>query len=232
MAQTRSSPPGLTTVSRPSLKVLRSLDERSLAPDVIARAIDAASSSCSERENARLTADKALVEHELRETPQQLSKLRAATSTDARAARLSATSGCSTRPKPDERRELMRLVIKRIEYRGPGSHWASSSSTAVRLTYRGRFETSNEWLPNSSSSNKFASCVVVDCAAARKRLVQRDPPERANSLVHAIEWQRQLAAGEVSSRAEIACSTGLSRARVTLILAALPVRGPHRTGRL
>jgi hypothetical protein len=38
------------------------------------------------------------------------------------------------------------------------------------------------------------------------------------TLARAVEWQRQLAGGEVRSRAEIARREGLSRARVTQIL--------------
>ena len=73
-------------------------------------------------------------------------------------------------------------------------------------------------LPKSSSSKNFASCVVVDFAAARKsgpRCVTRDrhdPQERA------LEWLRQLETGEVASRAAIARREGLSRARVTQAL--------------
>jgi hypothetical protein len=74
-------------------------------------------------------------------------------------------------------------------------------------------------LPNSSSSKNFATCVVVDFAAARKRHgVARVPApaqRRDETLPRAIEWERQLAAGEVRSRAEIARREGLSRARVT-----------------
>src|SRR5213075_221527 len=77
-------------------------------------------------------------------------------------------------------------------------------------------------LPNSSSSKNFATCVVVDFAAARRRIrgvrVPRDSQAGAETFPRAVEWERQLAVGEVRSRAEIARREGLSRARVTQIL--------------
>jgi ParB-like chromosome segregation protein Spo0J len=80
-------------------------------------------------------------------------------------------------------------------------------------------------LPRSASNKNFATCLVVDFARARKRLgaaaaarEQRGPTAR---LARALEWQRQLDAGEVASRADIARREGLSRARVTQIMRAL-----------
>jgi hypothetical protein len=59
----------------------------------------------------------------------------------------------------------------------------------------------------------------VDVAASRKRLrtarEPRKPSGPAAQLARALEWQRQLDAGEVGSRAEIARREGISRARVT-----------------
>jgi ParB-like chromosome segregation protein Spo0J len=75
------------------------------------------------------------------------------------------------------------------------------------------------WLPRSASNKNFATCLVVDFARARKRL-EAAPPAREQRgptarLARALDWQRQLDAGEVASRADIARREGLSRARVT-----------------
>jgi len=88
-------------------------------------------------------------------------------------------------------------------------------------------------LPNSSSSKNFATCVVVDFATARKRLLAiRVPAARAGTraLPRAVEWERQLSAGEVQSRAEIARREGIFRARVTQILGRRQVQ-PRRSGK-
>jgi hypothetical protein len=60
--------------------------------------------------------------------------------------------------------------------------------------------------------------VVVDFAAARKRAKQRSARERLDPRERAVEWLRQLRAGEVASRAAIARREGLSRARVSQVL--------------
>ena len=80
-------------------------------------------------------------------------------------------------------------------------------------------------LPRSASNKNFATCLVVDFARARKRLIgpapARVPRGPEARLARALEWQRQLDAGEVASRAEIARREGISRARVTQIMAML-----------
>jgi hypothetical protein len=73
-------------------------------------------------------------------------------------------------------------------------------------------------LPNSSSSKNFATCVVVDFAAARKRPKQRAARKQLDPRERAVEWLRQLEAGEVASRAALARREGLSRARVSQVL--------------
>jgi hypothetical protein len=45
-----------------------------------------------------------------------------------------------------------------------------------------------------------------------------EPPRVVKLLAMAVEWQRQIDAGEVQHRAEISHRQGLSRARVTQIL--------------
>jgi hypothetical protein len=65
------------------------------------------------------------------------------------------------------------------------------------------------WLPNPASNKNFATCLVVDFARARKRLEARKAPPReprgpAARLARALEWERQLNAGDVASQAEIA----------------------------
>jgi chaperonin cofactor prefoldin len=235
------------------------LDELSLAPELVAKGVEAANSACGERQAAlqeqedalkarvatlsapisnlvevlkvsglgalsevtreleRLTTDKALVEHELRETQQQLSELRRGHIDVIGDLRLLYEAA-----KPEERRELMRLVIRRIVYRGPREPLGFEffDRGAVNLPREGS-KLSNEWLPNSSSSKNFATCVILDFAAERKRRLQVHVPKarvRAETLSRADEWERLLAAGEVRSRAEIARREGLSRARVTQIL--------------
>ena len=81
---------------------------------------------------------------------------------------------------------------------------------------------SNYLLPRSASNKNFATCLIVDFARARKRRrpakASREPQGPAARLARALEWQRQLDAGEVASRAEIARREGISRARVTQIM--------------
>lgn len=60
--------------------------------------------------------------------------------------------------------------------------------------------------------------MVVDFAEARKRPKPRPARERLDSRYCAIEWLRQLEAGEVASRAALARREGLSRARVSQVL--------------
>jgi hypothetical protein len=65
--------------------------------------------------------------------------------------------------------------------------------------------------------------LVIDIARARrerKRRKSHHKPRtaRANSPELAIEWQRQLDAGEVETRAAIARREGLTRARVTQVM--------------
>ena len=71
------------------------------------------------------------------------------------------------------------------------------------------------WLPNSSSSKYFSSCLVIDIARARAD--RKGRKLRHNILARALEGHRQLEAGEVESRAAIARREGLSRARVTQV---------------
>jgi hypothetical protein len=74
----------------------------------------------------------------------------------------------------------------------------------------------------SASNKNFATCPVADFARARRAAkTSREPRGPAARLAWALEWQRQLDAGEVASRAEIARREGISRARVTQIMQAL-----------
>ena len=47
------------------------------------------------------------------------------------------------------------------------------------------------------------------------------PPRIVETLRKAIEWRRQLDSGEVPNQAAIACSEGITRARVTQVLGLL-----------
>jgi hypothetical protein len=87
-------------------------------------------------------------------------------------------------------------------------------------------------LPNNSSSKNFATCIVVDFAAARKRPKQRAAGQRIHPRERAVEWLRQLEAGEVASRAALARREGVSRARVTQVLNQIrdAVAGRQRAG--
>jgi hypothetical protein len=62
-------------------------------------------------------------------------------------------------------------------------------------------------------------------AAMVSRLLLREPskpkPERRNPIVLAEEWQHRIIDGEVKSKAELARALGVSRARVTQVLALL-----------
>ena len=123
---------------------------------------------------------------------------------------------CKATPRPDGDAE--------IEFSLPSSGYCRAEPNgSVNL------------LPNSSTSKNFASCVVVDFAAARKRhraaRVPATPQRRDETLPRAVEWERQLAAGEVRSRAEIARREGLSRVRVTQLLGRRRVPTGAGTGR-
>jgi hypothetical protein len=75
------------------------------------------------------------------------------------------------------------------------------------------------WLPSCAGSKNFTATVVIDLESARRRLRPRSAPlPRVSAAARAQEWLRQLDAGEVESRAEIARREGVSRARVTQIL--------------
>jgi hypothetical protein len=121
--------------------------------------------------------------------------------------------------RPDERHELIRLAIKRITYNGPTEPpvFEFFDGGAVYFPLP-RSKLRTEWLPNSSSSKNFATCVVVNFAAARKRPKHRAAGKRFDPRERAIEWLRQLEAGEVASRAALARREGLSRARVSQAL--------------
>jgi hypothetical protein len=60
------------------------------------------------------------------------------------------------------------------------------------------------------------------CRARRRRSPKRaGPPRIVETLRKAIEWRRQLDAGEVPNQAAIARREGITRARVTQILSLL-----------
>jgi len=64
---------------------------------------------------------------------------------------------------------------------------------------------------------------VIDFARARadrkgRKLRHKSGTLRVDILARALEWERQLEAGEVESRAAIARREGLSRARVTQVM--------------
>ena len=97
---------------------------------------------------ARLTTDKALVEHELRETQQPLSELRRGHIDVARATEVIADLRLLYEAaKPEERRELMRVVIRRIVYRGTSEPrgFEFFDGGAVNLPREGS-KLSNGWL--------------------------------------------------------------------------------------
>ena len=79
------------------------------------------------------------------------------------------------------------------------------------------------WLPNSSTSKNFSSCLVIDLGKVRQErkqleLHRKPKAHQASVIEQAIEWQRQLDAGEVETRAAIARREGLNRARVTQVM--------------
>jgi len=178
-------------------KVLEVLDELGLAPELVAKGVEAANAACGERQASlqeqeralkarvatlsapignlvgvlkvsglgalsevtreleRLTTDKALVEHDLRETQQQLSELRRGHIDSARAAEVIGDLRLLYEAaKPDERRELMRLVIRRIVYRGPSEPLGFEffDGGAVNLLREGS-KLSNEWLRLKDSNH-------------------------------------------------------------------------------
>ena len=106
------------------------------------------SATRSTRKLERLTTDKALVEHELRETQQPLSELRRGHIAVARATEVIADLRLLYEAaKPEERRELMRVVIRRIVYRGTSEPRGCEffDGGAVNLPREGS-KLSNGWL--------------------------------------------------------------------------------------
>jgi len=106
------------------------------------------SATRSTRKLERLTTDKALVEHELRETQQPLSELRRGHIDVARATEVIADLRLLYEAaKPEERRELMRVVIRRIVYRGTSEPrgFEFFDGGAVNLPREGS-KLSNGWL--------------------------------------------------------------------------------------
>jgi DNA-binding CsgD family transcriptional regulator len=84
---------------------------------------------------------------------------------------------------------------------------------------------SNIWLPRGDSSGRIASGFVIDLGKARERLRGGDPavsrtPRLMASLALAQEIVARLSAGGVS-RAALAREYGITRARVTQLLALL-----------
>ena len=100
------------------------------------------------KELERLTGDKALAEHELWELQQQLYELRRSTLDAARSAEVIGDLRLLYEAaRPDERRELVRLAIKRIVYSGPAQPLGFEffDGGGVNLPREGS-KLSNEWL--------------------------------------------------------------------------------------
>src|SRR5690606_29971366 len=80
-------------------------------------------------------------------------------------------------------------------------------------------------LPEQGESANFRSTVVIDLAAARKRLhgavlADKRRPKILDTLDLADAWRRRLESGGVN-QADLAREHGVSRARVTQVLALL-----------
>jgi len=75
-------------------------------------------------------------------------------------------------------------------------------------------------LPNRTASENRTGAVVIPLPVKKKRLrFQRlGPPRVTKLLAQAVEFDRLLSSGEVSSQADLARQLGLTRARVTQIL--------------
>jgi hypothetical protein len=85
---------------------------------------------------------------------------------------------------------------------------------------KGAFENANV----GNITRRVAVNEVVSALPERVRRARAKPPKEPKTprvvelLRKAIEWQRQLDAGEIASQADIARREGITRARVTQIL--------------
>lgn len=84
----------------------------------------------------------------------------------------------------------------------------------IRFLYRG-LGTRNPWPPEAVPR---WVCSMTAPRAIRRPWPSPRPPRIAETLRKAIEWRRQLDAGEVPNQAAITRREGITRARVTQIL--------------
>jgi hypothetical protein len=114
----------------------------------VLKTVGAAGLSEVSKELQRLTDQKALIEHELREVRQQLYELRRGTLDAGRSVEvIGELRLLYEAARPDERRELIRLAIKRITYSGPKEpvRFEFYDGGGVNLPPEGS-KLSNEWL--------------------------------------------------------------------------------------
>jgi hypothetical protein len=126
-------------------------------------------------------------------------------------------AGCTEPLTPFERKELMRLLLKRAEV---GDRQIVLEIYPVTTAPQGesRSEAPN-WLPGLVPQSVLRDVFTarLPSLARRLRRVARDRA-RMGRQARAAKWRSHLDSGEVASRSDLAKRMGVSRARVTYVL--------------
>ena len=121
--------------------------------------------------------------------------------------------------KPYEKRELIRIVLSRAQIGGRtlilDVYETACAGFAQAVKSDSRSETPG-WLPESVARSVLRDCWQVQLPSVMTLKI-REKRVRRETFAHP-EWAAAVASGVVSSKAELARRTGVSRAAVTLAL--------------